>query len=265
MHMRPSVYVVLCLFALTACSRQQPAASAQQGAAPRTAATAATAQAGQTASGTVVETMDAASYTYVRLKTANGDIWAAGPQTKVAVGDRVSVPLEMPAKDFRSPSLNRDFPLIYFASRIEREGGEAVAAGEQAPASGAMMPSHGDVPAGGGMTGAPAAAPLTEKIAPPAGGLTIAEVWAKRAALAGKTVTVRGKVVKFNGGILDRNWLHIQDGSGNSKDGTNDLALTSQGVAKVGDVITVSGKLTTNKDIGSGYKYAVIVEDAVLK
>ncbi len=115
------------------------------------------------------------------------------------------------------------------------------------------------------MTGAPATDPVTEKITPPAGGLSIADVWARRAALAGKTITVRGQVVKFNGGILDRNWIHIQDGSGDAKDGTNDLALTTQATTKVGDVITATGKLTLNKDIGSGYKYGAILEDAVLK
>jgi hypothetical protein len=258
--MRSATYITLVLLAFTACSRQSADAAAQQPVPSHAPATAAPSQSGQTAAGTVVETMDAASYTYVRVKTATGDIWAATAQVKMAVGDRVVVPLEMPVKDFHSPSLKRDFPLIYFASRIEREGETpAAAVGSQAAPPAATMAAHGQ------MTGAPAAEPVTTKIAPAEGGLTIADVWARRAALAGKTVTVRGKVVKFNGGILDRNWIHIQDGSGDVKDGTNDLALTTQGLTKVGDIITVTGKLTTNKDIGSGYKYAVILEDATIK
>jgi hypothetical protein len=260
MHLRSFVYVALILFAAAGCSRQEGAASAQQAGVPSHASgTSAQPQAGQTATGTVVETMDAASYTYVRVKTATGEIWAATGQFKVAVGDRVVVPLEMPAKDFHSPSLNRDFPLLYFASHIDREGeAPAAAAGGQTPPPAPMMPAHG-------MTGAPATEPLTAKIPPPDGGISIADVWTRRAALAGKIVTVRGKVVKFNGGILDRNWIHIQDGTGDPKDGTNDLAITSQGATKVGDIITVSGRLTVNKDIGSGYKYAVIVEDATIR
>ncbi len=254
-------YAGLVFLAAAGCTRQQAATSAaeQSQAVPARASASAPAQAGQTASGTVAETMNAASYTSVRVKTATGEIWAAGPQTQVAVGDRVTVPLEMPVKDFRSPSLNRDFPLIYFASRIEREGDAPAATAASQASGGPMMPSHGQ------MTGAPATDPVTEKIAPPSGGLSIAEVWAQRNALAGKTVTVRGKVVKFNGGILDRNWIHIQDGSGTPKDGSNDLAITSQGMTKVGDVITATGKLTLNKDIGSGYKYGVIVEDVTIK
>ncbi len=260
MHIRSSVGFALVLFAVAGCSRQSAGGAAQQAVPSHAAASSAPSQSGQTAAGTVVETMDAASYTYVRVKTATGDVWAATAQVKLAVGDRVVVPLEMPVKDFHSPSLNRDFPLIYFASRVEREGeAPAAAAGSQMPPPASAMASHGQ------MTGAPAAEPVTTKIAPPEGGVTIADVWARRAALAGKTVTVRGKVVKFNGGILDRNWIHIQDGSGDTKDGTNDLAITSQGVTKVGDIITVTGKLTTNKDIGSGYKYAAIIEDATIK
>jgi len=260
MQMRSVVCPVLILFAVAGCSRQQGAASAQQAAVPSHAVgTSAQPQAGQTATGTVVETMDAASYTYVRVRTATGEIWAATAQFKVAVGDRVVVPLDMPARDFHSPSLNRDFPVLYFAPRIDREGeAPAAAAGSQAPPPAPMMPAHG-------MTGAPATEPLTAKIPPPDGGVSVADVWTRRAALAGKTVTVRGKVVKFNGGILDRNWIHIQDGSGDPKVGTHDLAITSQGVTKVGDIITATGKLATNKDIGSGYKYAVIVEDATIK
>lgn len=74
----------------------------------------------QMTTGTVVETMDAATYTYVRVKTSSGDIWAATGQFKVAVGDKVSVPLEMPMENFQSNTLKRTFPVIYFASHIDR-------------------------------------------------------------------------------------------------------------------------------------------------
>jgi len=102
------------------------------------------------------------------------------------------------------------------------------------------MPAHGH------MTGAPASAPLAEKIAPPEGGPAIADVWKRRAELAGKTVVVRGKVMKFNAGILDRNWIHIQDRSSDPKDGTHDLPVTSQQATKLGDIITATGRLTLN-------------------
>jgi len=42
------------------------------------------------------------------------------------------------------------------------------------------------------------------------GGKTVQEIIAKQAKLAGKSVTVRGKVVKYNAEIMGKNWLHLQ-------------------------------------------------------
>ena len=78
--------------------------------------------AGLTATGTVIETMNASTYTYVHVKTDKGDIWAAANQFKVAKGDQVEVPLNMPMQNFESKTLHRTFPMIYFASSIEVKG-----------------------------------------------------------------------------------------------------------------------------------------------
>lgn len=206
----------------------------------------------QTVTGTVLETMNASNYTYVRVKSNTGEIWAATAQFKVAVGDRVVVPLEISMPNFHSQSLNRDFPLIYFVGRITREG---------EPAQPAMMSAHGSAPASA--PAAEAAQPVTS-VAPAAGGMTIADVWAKRKTLGGKTVTIRAKVVKFNGGILGVNWIHLQDGTGTAKDGTNDITVTSKEAAKVGEVVTVTGKIGLDKDLGSGYSYPVLLEGATI-
>ncbi len=260
--MRLPVCLVLSLVLLAGCSRKS-ANSTSSGAAPGSGRAPTSAAGVKMVSGTVAETMNAASYTYVRVRTSDGEVWAATQQFQVAQGDRVTVPLEMPMENFHSPSLKRDFPLIYFTSHIYREG-EAMpgmmAGHEQAAANPTTgHPAIGNAPPPGAGTD-----PVVAKMEPPPGGLSIADVWAKQDGLAGKTVTVRGKVMKYNGGILDRNWLHIQDGSGNAKDGTNDLAVTTQGAARVGDIVTVSGKLTRNKDIGSGYSFKVILEDATI-
>lgn len=71
------------------------------------------------------------------------------------------------------------------------------------------------------MSGAPAKAvdlgPIQVAKASGANARTVAEVVAQAAALKGKPVKVSGKVVKFNGDILGKNWLHLQDGSGNGR------------------------------------------------
>jgi hypothetical protein len=261
---------VFALIAVAGCSSQpaakvDPAAQTQTASQPAApAATPAQAQApaeGQNAgvqsvTGVVVETMNASNYTYVRVKAEAGELWAATAQFTVAVGDRVVVPLETPMSNFRSESLKRDFPLIYFATRIAREG-DAVQP--------AMMSAHGSAAATApaGAPQAAAAQPVTN-VAPAEGGMTVADVWARRKTLGDKTVTIRAKVVKFNGGILGVNWLHLQDGTGTAKDGTNDITVTSNAAAKVGDVVTVTGKIALDKDLGSGYSYPVILEGATI-
>jgi hypothetical protein len=93
------------------------------------------------------------------------------------------------------------------------------------------------------------------------GGKTVAEVFAEKDALAGKPVTLRGKVVKSNSGIMGKTWIHVRDGSG--ADGTNDLTVTTTTAnPNVGDTVLVTGPVSLNKDFGMGYSYDVIVEDA---
>lgn len=93
---------------------------------------------------------------------------------------------------------------------------------------------------------------------------TVAAVWKMRASLAGTQVTLRGKVVKYHGGILGVNWIHLQDGSGSAADGSNDITVTSESECKVGDVISVTGTVAIDKDLGAGYKYPVIIERAAI-
>ena len=109
-----------------------------------------------------------------------------------------------------------------------------------------------------------ASAATAEPIAADRKTTTVAAVWKMRASLAGTQVTLRGKVVKYHGGILGVNWIHLQDGSGNAADGSNDITVTSEGECKVGDVISVTGTVAIDKDLGAGYKYPVIIERATI-
>ncbi|TPW19716.1 MAG: tRNA/helicase-type nucleic acid binding protein, partial [Elusimicrobia bacterium] len=117
-------------------------------------------------------------------------------------------------------------------------------------------------------TAAPPALPPLAKAAPrPKGApteLSVADVHKRGKELAGKLVAVRGKVVKTNANILGKNWFHLQDGTGDAKAGTNDLTLTSSGSAAKGDMVRAVGVLAADKDLGSGYAYKVILEDAEL-
>lgn len=258
-----TIVMVACGVAAACGSKPAETAGAGQAAASheQTAAPAAGASTATTVQGPVLETMDAGNYTYVRVKTDAGEIWAATLAFKIAVGDTVVVPLENPMQNFHSAALKRDFPLIYFASDITRPG-----AAPAADAAG-LPPGHPATTAATDASAAPAAAPAAEPkliapVPPAPGGVSIATVWTDRTKLAGKLVTVRGKVVKYNGGIMGLNWVHLQDGSGSVANGTHDLTITSTTEARVGDIVTITGTVVVDKDFTAGYKYGVMLQGA---
>ena len=123
----------------------------------------------------------------------------------------------------------------------------------------------------GGYAGAPKQAEVstnkTIKVKKASGpnAYTVAELYEKRADLDKKEVVVRGQVVKASAEIMGKNWIHLQDGSGDPSKGTNDIVVTSQELPSVGDTVTARGTLSKDKDFGYGYNYPVIVEQASIK
>jgi len=94
---------------------------------------------------------------------------------------------------------------------------------------------------------------------------TVAEIVTKAAELKDKPVLVRGKIVKYNPEVMGKNWIHLRDGSGVAADNTHDILVTTTTQAKLGDVVTVTGVVRTDKDFGSGYAYKVLIEEATLQ
>lgn len=92
---------------------------------------------------------------------------------------------------------------------------------------------------------------------------TVEAVNTEQADLNGKLVQIKGKVVKVNNGIMKRNFLHIQDGTGGK--GTNDITITSDQTAAVGDEVTVTGTVVLNRDFGFGYMYPILIEKSSIQ
>jgi uncharacterized protein YdbL (DUF1318 family) len=203
--------------------------------------------------GKVGEVINAAGYTYLQIDTGSEKVWAAAPEFAVKEGDRAEIAGAMPMRNYHSKTLNRTFDLVYFAAGVTVNGNSA-----PAPANSAAS----GLPKGHPTTAGTRDAPSIDlaNIARAPNGQTVAEVYKAAASLAGKKVTVRGRVVKYNGGIMGRNWLHIRDGSG--AEGTNNLTVTSKDTARVGDLVVIQGVLATNRNFGGGYKYPLIVEEA---
>ncbi|HVO09249.1 MAG TPA: hypothetical protein VMX54_00735 [Vicinamibacteria bacterium] len=211
----------------------------------------------QLLAGTVAETMDSGGYTYVLVRSASGDTWAAVRQTAVKKGAAIAIEPSMAMENFESKTLHRTFARIVFGSLAGAAPQSADNLSDPAVLA-AIQAAH---------RAAPAAAPLGEvrvDKAPGPEARTVAEVFVQRAELNDKTVAVRGKVVKFLPGIMGRNWLHLRDGSGSAAAKDDDLTVTTAATAAVGEVVLVRGTAHSDRDFGAGYRYLAIVEDATI-
>jgi hypothetical protein len=195
--------------------------------------------------GKVLETTEVANYTYMQLETADGKVWAAVPKTSVTVGAQVSIERPMPMKSFHSPTLNRDFDVIYFGVIPGTPNSQVAMPPNPPPA--ASIPSEIKVPKAKG--------PNSH---------TVEEIAKDAAKLNGKQVVVQAMVVKVNTAIMDRNWVHIQDGTGSAEGKTNDVLVTTSDVPRAGEVVLVKGKVAVDKDFGSGYSYKYMIEEATV-
>ena len=200
---------------------------------------------GSVVTGVILEVKDVDSYTYIRLKTKDGETWAAVSTAPLKVGATVTIGDTMVMKNFESKSLKKTFPSIVFGNL------------------GGSGKKPGDPHAGGAKLAD--TTPINVPKATGANARTVAEVITKSAELKDKPVRVRGKVVKYSGAIMGKNWIHLRDGSGTDADNTNDILVTSAVPVKLGDVVTVAGVVRVNKDFGAGYSYKVLIEEATIQ
>ena len=194
----------------------------------------------------VQEVVQATSYTYLKVKEADTEFWIAITKREIEAGETISYAGGLEMKNFESKDLQRTFETVYFVDRIV--GSESSASQQSMSMPRRMKPE------------------LEKKeisIEPAEGGVTIGELFTNRDSYADKTVLIKGQVTKVNRAIMNKNWVHLQDGTGDS--GSFDLTVTTQEQVNVGDVVTFEGKITLNKDFGAGYSYEVIMEQAKLQ
>ena len=206
----------------------------------------------------MLEVKDVETYTYLRLKTPKGEIWAAVNKAAVKKGAEVTIDNPMVMQKFESKSLKRTFDTIVFGT---------LAGTANAGAAGPSMVPGGRPPGTdlnqihGSLAKTPDVGVVKVAKAEGANSRTVAEVNADRLALKDKPVTIRAKVVKVTANVMDKNWVHLRDGSGSAADNSNDILVTSKDEPKVGDVVVAKGVVRTDVNLGSGYAYKVLVED----
>mgnify|MGYP001824368020 CR=1 FL=1 len=194
---------------------------------------------------TVEETMNSGGYTYARVKEDGKSFWIATRQTELEKGDTISFYEQMMMEQFTSSTLNRTFDRILFVSALSRDD---TMPGTATPVPNTKAPVVDD--------------PAVRELGEAEGRFSVADVYAKAPQLAGKTIEVKGKIVKISRNIMARDWVHIQDGSGEGPTAKIVFRTVQDGVA-VGDEVVAKGILELDKSFGFNYFYPVIVEDTV--
>jgi len=213
-------------------------------------------------SGKVLEVLDVDKYTYLKVKNdENNEIWVAGPKDNVKVGDKVSIPSGMLMKDFVSKTLNRTFKEIYFVGSLTGKSKGAFH-GSMHKSSSMKNPHLKNGTQNERLKAEIEKKYNIKKIEKVEGGYSVEEIYTKMKELNGKKVKIKAQVVKFSPEIMNRNWVHLRDGSGSNQN--SDLTVTTTEKVKEGDVVTFEGVLAVDKDFGYGYKYKVILEGSNL-
>ena len=194
----------------------------------------------------VKEVLQANAYTYLLVEESSDKFWIACTKHDFSVGQTVYFTEGLAMEDFESKDLNKTFDLVYFINQISFEPIPVTQPDMTAP--------HGMVKE---------AVKKAVQVEKAEDGITLGDLFANPESFKGKEVIIRGEVVKYNEAIMGKNWVHIQDGTGNEN--AFDLTITTAAEVKVGDVVTFKGTINLNKDFGAGYVYEVIMEEAELQ
>lgn len=190
----------------------------------------------------VKEILETQKYVYLSVSENDGSpYWIATLKQEVKVGESYSYSGGLLKTNFKSIEHNRVFEKLYLVSTITPAG----------------HAGHNHTEAA--VNDEPTNTNSSEKIIRN-GSISIATIVANPGKYKDQTIQVSGKCVKVNSNIMDRNWIHLKDGS---KD-NYDFVVTCDKAIPVGHTVTFKGKLILNKDFGAGYKYDIILENGVL-
>ncbi len=246
---------------------------------------------GKAIKGKVLETMTVPGYTYLKLDAPEGKIWVAiAGEHIIQVGKEVQAKPGMAMVNFTSNTLSKTFDVIVFSNGLEGSNiptGQKTAAAPPAAAAdditfeqalqaeaktnphagmggGAGTAAIAQASGGSGMAIVPAAEIKVAK-ATGANARTVGECFANAKKLDKTKVRVQGKVMKVSKMIMGKNWVHLQDGTGNPMKNSHDLVITTLDAPEPGSIVVIEGTLHADKDFGAGYKYKVIIEDAAIE
>jgi hypothetical protein len=200
----------------------------------------------------VTEVLPTSKYVYLNVTEGDETYWIAARSMDVKVGEAYYYKGGLLKTNFESKEYNRVFDKVILVSSL-------VAAA-----------NHGNEEAKMGSLTDNSKTPLntskqdiemhTEKVVHRQGSMKISELVKNPKKYEGQTIQIDGVCTKINAGIMDRNWIHIKDGS---KDDF-DLVITSDAFIPEGALFTIKAVVVLNKDFGAGYKYDLILENGTL-
>ncbi len=196
----------------------------------------------------VEEVIQANAYTYIKALEGSNSIWMAIPKREVEVGNTYYYDQAMEMKNFNSKDLDRTFESVYFLNGISESPSPPSQMAKMSPSDENHKKKE----------------PVQKQelnIEKEEGVTAVGSLFDNKADYKNKKVKVKGIVTKFNADIMSKNWVHIQDGSGGAN--SFDLTITTQDVVKVGAIASFEGIVAIDKDFGAGYKYDVILEEAI--
>lgn len=193
------------------------------------------------------DVIQTSGYTYLLLKEGDKENWAAVSRFEAEKGKTYYYNQSMEMSNFKSKELNRTFESILF---IQDFSDQPI---KPKPLPALTTKGRQNMEQVGGI-----------KVEPISGGLKLSDIFANPSNFNGKKVKVSGQVIKFSPEIMQKNWVHLQDGT--EANGSFDLTVTTLDTVVAGSTVSFEGVVTLNKDFGYGYKYDVILEEAkVLK
>lgn len=201
---------------------------------------------------TVKEILEATRYVYLKVEEEKELFWIAVRKQDVKIGETYYYKRALLKTNFESKEHNKLFEKIYLVTNL-------VQAENHGNDQGAIPKMSSDKPKINPSASEQQATKKTVKIGQN-GSISIAELVENYKKYEGKTVQISGKCVKINANIMDRNWIHIKDGS---KD-DYDLVITTETFVPEGTIITIKATVSLNKDFGAGYQYDLILENGII-
>ncbi len=186
----------------------------------------------------VLEVLPTEKYVYLKVEEGGEQFWIATGKREVNVGESYFYRNGILKKNFESKEHNRIFDRVYLVANI-------------------VPANHGNQQANIiNESTLPDVDNEVQKIERE-GSIKISELVNNKEKYIGKEVQISGKCSKLNPNIMNRNWIHLKDGSMDEYD----LVITSDMAVPEGHIVTMKGMVVLDKDFGSGYKYDLIIEN----